>query len=57
MDHEDNERVIALHREKYGPPTSGGWLPQSMRKGSDRLAFFWVGYAVIMLVLLVVLVM
>ncbi|MFF9088432.1 hypothetical protein ACF1BE_18785 [Streptomyces sp. NPDC014991] len=46
-DQEDNERIIAMHREKYGPPDSGGWLPASMRKGSDKLPFFWIGYALI----------
>jgi hypothetical protein len=56
MDYQDNERIIALHREKYGPP-SGGWLPQSMRRGSDKLLLFWIGYALIMIVVLVVIAM
>lgn len=41
---EDTERIIRLHREKYGPPSSGGYLPPSMRKGSDKAAFFWIAY-------------
>ncbi|MES9519766.1 hypothetical protein [Streptomyces capoamus] len=51
-DYEDNERIIAMHREKYGPPDSGGPLPAFMRKGSDKLAFFWITYFGILLVIL-----
>ena len=44
MDREDNDRIIAMHREKYGPPDAGGPLPPSMQKGSDKLPFFWFAY-------------
>jgi hypothetical protein len=50
-DYEDNKRIIAMHREKYGPPSDGP-LPASMRKGSDKLAFFWIVYFGIILVVL-----
>ncbi|MFI2757843.1 hypothetical protein ACH5A3_03035 [Streptomyces echinatus] len=55
MDHadpEEFERVRKLIREKYGPPDSGVPLPASMRKGSDKLAFFWIAYFGIVLVVL-----
>ncbi|MEV7814286.1 hypothetical protein AB0P05_26710 [Streptomyces flaveolus] len=45
-DQEEIQRIIARQREKYGPPTDG-WLPASMRKGSDKLPFFWIGYFII----------
>jgi hypothetical protein len=57
MDYQDNERIIAAHREKYGPPQAGGWLPQSMHKGSDKLPLFWIGYALVMVVVLAVIAM
>lgn len=41
MDFEDNQRIIAAHREKYGPPN---YVPPE--RGSS-LPFFWLAYAAV----------
>ncbi|MFD7346639.1 hypothetical protein [Streptomyces pharetrae] len=42
---------IEWYRQKY-PRSDLEWKPASMRKGSDKLAFFWIAYFGIILAVL-----
>jgi hypothetical protein len=41
MDYEDNQRIIKMIREKYGPPNQA-----KVERGSN-LPFFWLAYAAV----------